>query len=519
MLSLGRGLAHCSPALLRAIAEVNGVTLTSNQPQQMAAHLAGWLAEPEHVAANVAACSPDAQEALAALLRQGGSPRAAFERTYGAVRPVGPARLERERWHLSPASPVEELWYRGVICPVTVETPEGLTEFLQAPDEVAARLPAPVTAPPPYPPAPASAPAVVQVEVDWLLHDMAALLHAVQAGLVTITRPDDWLAWSSRALYEYGRLTLQPPADLEGSLQATAPTGPPAGLHDLPGASPVLAAVLAAEMGWLRAGRGRRMALNPAAVREWLDAPRAMQRRALWQAWAQSSLWNDLCRTPALSCEQTGSWANDPLRTRARVLDLLAQLDPAAWYEVDAWCEAIRLAEPDFQRMDGNYTTWYIRRRGAPEFLRGFEQWDAVEGELLRSLLSGPLRWLAALRIGQSPDAARFQLSPSGYAALGGAAPPPEPEDGLLAVERDFTVLVPGDAPVRDRFRVARVAGFVETRWQPGGQPLFVYRITQTSLRAAAQQRITGAQVAAFLGERATSTLPENVARALARWT
>lgn len=512
MLSLGRGLAHCSPALLRAIAEVNGITLTNNQPQHMAAHLAGWLAEPEHLAATVAACSPAAQAALAALLREGGSPRAAFERTYGAVRPVGPARLERERWHLSPASPVEELWYRGLIFPAMIETPEGLAEFLQAPDEVAALLPAPSSSPRPYPPEPAAAPAAAHAEVDWLLHDMVALLHTVQAGLATLVKPGDWLAWSSRALDEYGRLALQSWAGLEASQ--------PVDLHHQPGATPVLAAALAAEMGWLRTERGRRLALNPAPVREWLDAPRAVQRRALWQAWAQSSEWNDLCRTPALSCEQTGSWANDPLRTRERVLDLLAQLDPTAWYGVDAWCAAIRRAEPDFQRVDGNYTTWYVRRRGAPEFLRGFEQWDAVEGELLRSLLGGPLCWLAAVRISQPPDAAaRFQLTPSGDAALHSAAPPPEPEQGALAVERDFTVLVPHDAAVRDRFRAARVAAFVETRGLPNGQPLFVYRITQTSLRAAAQQHISAAQVLDFLQARANAALPDNVARALTRWT
>ena len=52
--------------------------------------------------------------------------------------------------------------------------------------------------------------------------------------------------------------------------------------------------------------------------------------------------------------------------------------------------DAFKEAEPDFQRPTGDYDTWYIRRTDTQEFLKGFDQWDAVEGELLR-FLCGPL--------------------------------------------------------------------------------------------------------------------------------
>ena len=58
----------------------------------------------------------EARAALDALLQaKGKMPSAAFERRFGAVRPMGPGKLERERPWLTPANAAEILWYRGFI--------------------------------------------------------------------------------------------------------------------------------------------------------------------------------------------------------------------------------------------------------------------------------------------------------------------------------------------------------------------------------------------------------------------
>jgi hypothetical protein len=58
----------------------------------------------------------DARAALDALLQaKGKMPSATFERRFGAVRPMGPGKLERERPWLSPTNAAEILWYRGFI--------------------------------------------------------------------------------------------------------------------------------------------------------------------------------------------------------------------------------------------------------------------------------------------------------------------------------------------------------------------------------------------------------------------
>lgn len=506
MNSLHRSLRSHSPAMLRAIAESNGVDLGTNQAGLMAVQLAAALSDPAHVRAIVAACTPAAQEALAALLREAGrSPRPAFERRYGAIRPAGPARLERERPHLQPANATEELWYRGLLHPTMVETADGLMEFLHVPPELAELLPAPPPTAAPFPPAPVSAPSAIQGPVDLALHDACTLLCLAQAGLIALRDPADRLSWQSTSLYEYQRSSLQPPQE-------------PVWLAaDGPGSPPALALALAVELGWLRAS-GRRLALVAAPVQAWLSGARPDQRRQLLSAWSRSAQWNDLCRAPGLSCEQTGSWSNDPAGTRQRLLPLLARLQPGVWYDLTELAAAVKVQAPDFQRPDGNYDTWYIRQRGGPAFLRGFEHWQQVEGELLRFVLSEPLHWLGATALAAASASAprpSISLTPAGHAWLGDAPAPPEPEPALLSVQPDFTVLIPAGASLLDRFRVARFTTWQGATWD-AGQPVFTYRISQTGLSRAAQQGIDAGRVLAFLQARA-AILPANVAKALER--
>ena len=87
---------------------------------------------------------------------------------------------------------------------------------------------------------------------------------------------------------------------------------------------------------------------------------------------------------------------------------------------------------------------------------------------------------------------------------------------GQPVVLPDFAVEIPADAPLIDRFRVARF-----TTWEPivhAAEPLFRYRITQTGLRRAARQGIPAERVLAYLRERCGEALPANVAAALAGW-
>ncbi len=153
---------------------------------------------------------------------------------------------------------------------------------------------------------------------------------------------------------------------------------------------------------------------------------------ALFEAWREStdagsaSGWNDLRRIPALQAE--GTWRNDPLAARRAILDMLRQLKPGSWHSVDDLIGWIKASNPDFQRPDGSYTGWYLKEVETERYLSGFETWDAVEGRLIRFVVTGPLFWLGAVALGAGEAAEdqpqSFRLTQLGAAWLGGRPPP-----------------------------------------------------------------------------------------------
>jgi hypothetical protein len=358
----------------------------------------------------------------------------------------------------------------------------------------------------------------VEASNDLLVHDMCTVLCLVQAGQVVLVDRADPISWHRTSLYELRRYLLQPNRADAG----------PAGL---------LAVALAHDLNWIQPSGRRKLALAGAAVRAWLESARGQQRQVVRDAWRGARNWNDLCRTPSLACEDTGSWSNDPVATRDRLLPLLAQLTPQSWHRVDDLVAAVKATAPDFQRPDGVYDTWYIRDRDNQTYLRGFESWDAVEGALIRFLVAGPLHWLGLVDLGLGartepldsipsgrsagrPDSQCFRLNASGHIWLAAQPFPndPPPTEGLVVLE-DYSILVPGAAPLLDRFRASRFTTWEPPDVDPGEHTLrFRYRITQSGLRRAAIQGIGVRRILAFLQERAAEPVPASVAAGLERW-
>src|SRR5690606_29025187 len=103
--------------------------------RQLAGQLAQQTAELDLVPA---ACL----EALQALAAQGGRMTwVHFIRTYGELREMGAARIEKERPQRNPVSVTEQLWYRGLVGRAFFDTPDGPLEFAYIPDEILTALP------------------------------------------------------------------------------------------------------------------------------------------------------------------------------------------------------------------------------------------------------------------------------------------------------------------------------------------------------------------------------------------
>jgi hypothetical protein len=169
----------------------------------------------------------------------------------------------------------------------------------------------------------------------------------------------------------------------------------------------------------------------------------------------------------------------------------------------------MKLHDRDFQRPNGDYSSWYIRSADG-DYLTGEESWDAVDGALLHYYLNGPLHWLGLLDL--ADNAAR--LTAYGRALIHAKPWPSPPETtDKLTLQDDGSILVPRRASRIDRFQVARFAA-----WVSAGDP-YVYRLEGASIAQAAEQGISASHIAGFLSKAAGDvSLPPAVARLLENW-
>jgi len=447
-----------------------------------------------------------AQEAVETLLTEGGEMiEAQFSRIYGGIRQMGPARLEREQPWFAPKSMAEVLYYYGLLGRGYKGAGQQARTIVYLPSDIVPWLPHPqgtddADALPVQPAPPPHASRTMPAD-DSFLADMGALL--------------GFLHTEGLRLDENG----PHPADIERIVERLQM--PFSSDDPLLNVRLALMLHLANRLGWLRrtesgTGPNKRSGvvhLTGNRVRTFLAASRIEQRTSLWNAWRESPDWNDLCRTPTLECAETGAWGNDPLQTRTTILQLIGRLQPGIWYSQADVIQAIQTIDADFQRPTGNYDTWYIRNNNTQEFLKGFEQWDAVEGGLLRFLFRGPLHWLGALDLAEpsAGDDLQISLSQWGSRWLGHDVPQPhEAPRRPIVVKDDFTISLGLDAPLDERFRIERF-----TQWQ-SSYPKYVYQINRRSLQRAADEGISAQRILGVLKQR-TRELPPKVAGALGR--
>lgn len=510
MRSLEQALDEHELIVLRVIGEWWELDLTGAQKGECVAALAEALPQLDLVA-EMEYMPPEEAAALQELVAQGGRmPVGAFRRQHGEVREMGPGRLEREEPWLEPVSAAEALYYRGFLYRGFDETAEGMLEFYYLPDELLGRLPAPkrgkkggtvrevppvvtvkktaVSPPPPPPVAPASKPPTAPKQPPPAAAPAAALPEVAGAvdDLTTMLAFAQRTGFAAETRHQLDRLLL-----------------------DKDSARRSLLLALAREMELLRQVDGGVRPTRTAVG--WLQGSREQQTYALAEAWSQSS-WNDLHHVPGLVCEGE-RWQNDPLLPRTTLIDYLPR--EVGWFRVGELTAVIKTNDPDFQRPDGNYDTWYVREAESNQFLRGFASWDKVEGRLLTFLLRGPLRWLGLTEFGQDEVGEPiYQVTPM---LLNWLNQQPAKKDEVavpVVVEPQAVILVPFNANRYQRFQVSRVADALPV--EPG-QP-FAYRITPQSLVVAKEQGIDAERLLQFLETASGRPVPAGVKRAINRW-
>jgi hypothetical protein len=472
----GRDLGH-----FRAVASLWGLEFSAPDTRIGLRRLVPAMLDRKAVENVYAALPPEARAALDDLmLNEARLPWALFTRRYGAIREMGPGRRDRDLPHQKPVSAAEMLWYRALVARSFFDTPTGPEEYAYIPEDLLALIPQPqglLDLALGRPATPAER-AYISPAVHHILDHACTLLAALRLEL-----SEEALALAAEG--------WKPPAGLNpNSLRALLFT---AGLLENSG-MPI-----------------------PEPVRAFLEAGRAEALALLVRAWLNSTSFNELRLIPHLRAE--GEWENDPLIARRAVLDFLARIPDGKWWSVSGFVTDIKQKHPDFQRPAGDYDSWFLRdlrQAGTDDFLRGFEHWDEVDGELVRFFIQGPLHWLGLLDLAhpaESGPVTAFRLSKWALALLKGEAPAGLPlEKESLALGSDGKVIAPRSAQRSVRYQLARFCA-----WE-GEQPeAYRYKITPASLARARAQGLTAGQLLSLL-RRSSTAVPPSLSKALERW-
>ncbi len=502
MKTLRQSLIDYEIALLKAIADCRAVSLNVSGQTEAVNQLADALLYPVNTAIILGDLSGAEEEALQFLLENGGQievPR--FTRRYGVIRSMGPARLERERPWQNPANPAEGLWYRGLIFKAFQVAAQGGREMVYIPDDLLPLLtpaPAPaVQSPKTLQVALSPTPAFTLSGQGRLRENFFSLLVFLQTTPIRLQNKTELPAKARQALTECllppFLSTFTPAAELELLLHLGQ-----------------RADLLTIAHGRLRPERD--------AIRNWLQADPAQQVQLLQNTWRADPTWNDLWQVPGLVPQPTG-WENSPLLARSKILGYLEQIDAPAgeWLSLDNFVAAIKRLNPDFQRPDGDYQSWYIQDADGNS-LMGFEHWDKVDGALIRFLLTHILPLLGAVDLGcpaETGHPTAFCLTPLGEAfLLERPFTPTRPKKPVfLRVENDFYVRVPAQASLYDRFQLARFAELDRRE-----NKRVVYHISRTSISRAAKNGVTADQITAFLTRATNNQIPLKVVETLRTW-
>ena len=467
---------------LRILAELWGLDLPSGTPPQAARTLAAQMLDPAGLREMLASLPAEARQVFDALAAgHGRLPLADLIRRFGSLRELGAGRRDREKPWRSPASPLEVLWYRGLLARAFGDTPTGPCEFGFIPSDILALMPPAAAASPAILGAPTLAPAAWQPAVVTAVDDATTLLAALRRRPAREDPPSG--AWLSAV-------------DVH--------------LHQ-PASAPLLLSLLR-QQGIVQSAPLRPIAAETKSFLELLR-PTALHR--LFHAWVTSTTYNDLAQVPGLE-SVAGKWPNDPLASRQVVMDWLRALPRGSWWDVEAFVAAVREREPGFQRPGGDFDSWYLRDRARGAFLRGFEHWEAVEGAYLRHLIRGPLHALGAADIAVDTASARpfaFRLTESFYAMWTEA--PPSPFDdgpGKGSLQPDGTLIVPRRTDRAQRYLIARFCS-----WLALTADTYAYRLTPRALESAARQGLKASHVLTVLEAATSSPVPPALGRAIER--
>jgi len=420
--------------------------------------------------------SPEKEALLWLDSLDGKEPWPHFTRRFGEVREMGAGRVDRERPDKDPISPAEGLWYRALVARGFFETDSGPLEFAYIPEDIRGLVMI-----------------ILNPEDSSQSREFVCRKAVSQERKHHLSASDICLDHTCTILSGL-RMSLDPELHLPGVSQD--------------------------EVDFYRALFSTMSLLaddgtpDPEEIRNFFDKPLGERLLSLWQSWRKSDTHQDLSLVPDIQIE--GMLELNPGRVRELLIGLLKDLNPETWWSIESFISQVKEKYPDFQRNRGEYDSWYIKSKSTGEYLRGFNHWDDVEGELLKYLIAGPMHWLGLLDLGlieEDGQPASFRFSAYAGDLFSEQVPSiavRNPE--AVQIRSKGEIRMTTNVPHKTRYQVSR---FCE--WYPVKAEAYLYAISPASLSRAEKQGLRVAHLLSLLTNYAEA-IPPNILAALERW-
>lgn len=481
MPDLYQSLAQADYGQIKIIAEKWGLQLQAPDERSAREELVSKLFEGDFLKEKLAQLPDSSTQALAYLERQGGKVKwTKFVRQFGKIREMGAGRRERYRPEKDPVSTAEQLWYRGLIARGFFDTDTGPQEYAYLPEDLRPWI---------------RDSSFYSQESDKETQDPVWGRKATSDERRVQVQADEWMLDHLCTLLSAARMNVNPAGHLpemdEGEI---------AFYHSLLQEADILT----------------ENQPEPTAVKDFFELARNQALLKFWKTWKESSSIQDLHETPAFILE--GEPKSDPLRVRNVFLEWIRSLSANTWWSISALTASVQQMDPDFLRVTGDYESWFVKNRETGEYLRGFQHWDQVEGELIRYLITGPGHWLGIFDLAYPAEkrelpASAFRISALGEKLLQDTAPDlPERDSDLVQVRSKGLFKVSRYVDPKVRYQLGRFCDWITLKGD-----IYHYQLTPEGLTRAQSQNLDILHLLTLLKNH-TEVLPPNIVTALERW-
>jgi hypothetical protein len=472
MPNLKTAFTNLDPGFLKIVAEFWSIEDTEIDTEHLIDQLISTMTDPMKFSKMFESLPAQARAAVDELARKNGKISwVDFKRRYGPLMEIGQARLEREKNYLNQGSTTEYLWYRGLLYKAFFEESSEPLEFAYLPDE----------------------------------HMLLRKNRLAQIGPQPFGNPFQPGQWSR--MIPANDLILDKTCTLLASLRAKV------NLDDQ--WTPGLPINCMVEM--LKAAGIVNDLRQPKTeqTRVFLEADRSKAMRQLFMAWEKSAGLNELWLMPEIKCE--GKWRNRPQTARQDMLELIKQIPVGEWWDLESFIAAVHERKADFLRPSGDYDSWIIRNRASGEYLRGFANWDKVEGRLIHSYITQWLHWLGVVDLAEDESRKTipaFRLSPWAPNIFENKTSPSlAKENEKIILRTNGTIVCSRMTPRSVRYQIARFCD-----WGKEKNDEYYYYLSAAAVERAEAQQLPIKQLVSLFKKHAKPPIPPAFIKAIQRW-